>query len=131
MLEKDLGKERNNPEFSAIAQIYDKVNDIHFTKLIKTSVNSNLLKEFTMDSLENPTRNLTIKVRIDPRGKGIKPNIIINNHDGKEIIYMLKERNKKGLKYFGLGAPPQDIRNYGKAVKADFKVFLDTINIDL
>jgi len=138
MLERDDGKEKTTPEFSAIVQIYDKIKDINYMGRINLPVDSRL-KDFTINPL-NPTEGpklpeLPIKVRIDPSGENVKPNVIINNHDGKEVIYMLKERGVKklGIKCFSLGAPPQDIRNYGKAVKADFSVFLDApgINLDI
>ena len=136
MLERDDGKEKTTPEFSAIVQIYDKIKDIHYMGRINLPVDS-CLKDFAINPL-NPTEGpkfpeLPIKVRIDPSGENVKPNVIINNHDGKEVIYMLKERvdKKLGIKCFSLGAPPQDIRNYGKAVKADFSVFLDVADFNL
>ncbi|MCJ7786910.1 hypothetical protein MUP06_01695 [Patescibacteria group bacterium] len=136
MVERDDGKEKAPPEFSAIAQIYDKIKDIHYIGRINLPVDS-CLKDFAINAL-NPVEGpkfpkLPIKVRIDPSGENVKPNVIINNHDGKEVIYMLKERGVKklGIKCFSLGAPPQDTRNYGKAVKADFSVFLDVPGIDL
>jgi hypothetical protein len=126
MIERNDGKEKIAPEFSAIAQIYDKKRDINYAGKISLPFGFRFLKDFTAKPAEGGAE-LSFKVRFDSSGKGANPDLIIKNHDGKEIIYMLRERfdKKLGLKYFSLGAPPQDIRNFGKAVKADFRVFLD------
>ena len=124
MIERNEGKERNTPIFTAKATILDKGKGILYTGSITLPVNSQL-KDLHVDR-PGRSEQLPIKARVDPLSKDVEPNLIIKNHNGKEIIYKLKKRlSKSGVKYFSLGAPTQDIHNFGKAVKADFSVRLD------
>jgi hypothetical protein len=125
MIERDEGKEKTAPEFSASVLIHDKKTSCNYLGDIKLPADS-LLKDFTIDSIDDESQIL-VKVRVDPSDKNGSPQAVIKNHDGKDILYMLKERFDKGMneKYFSLGAPTQDIHNFGKAVKADFSIRLD------
>lgn len=119
MKEIDKGKEKGAPEFSALAIIYDKKTGCDYRENISLPVNF-LLKDFTIDSTDDKTK-LSIKVRVDPSGKNGSPQVIIKNHNGIDVLYMLKERFNKRTneKYFSLGAPPFGA---SKAVKADFRI---------
>ena len=129
MKEIDKGKEGIIPEFSATAQIYDKIMDCNYRGDISLPVDS-LLRDFTIDSIDDETK-LSIKVRIDPSGKNGSPQVIIKNYDEIDVLYMLKERfDKEGEKYFSLGAPPLDISNKHRAVKADFRIFFQSPSIN-
>jgi hypothetical protein len=129
MVERNEGKEKIAPEFSALALIYDKKTGCNYRENISLPVDS-LLRNFTIDSINDETK-LSIKVRVDPSGKNGSPQVIIKNNDGKEVLYMLKERfNKKtNEKYFSLGAPPFSTSNKDKAVKADFRISFHFPNI--
>jgi len=117
-------KKENLLPFSGTLHIRRRTDGLIFEREINIIPDGYLNKILVAEKNIDGEERISAEIRVDLRGTKFSPSVILQNNDGREILYQLKEKvsRKTGEGYYSLSAPPSDILNNHKATKTDFTV---------